>query len=52
MKFSNSDFIDMAILTKYLMIRGLSKAVVNLARGFVDQGFKVDLILLERRYLL
>jgi len=48
MKYSKINPIDIAILTGSLKGGGGERAVVNLARGFIDQGFKVDLILFWR----
>jgi len=48
MRRSNFNSIDIAILITNLGGGGAERAAVNLARGFIEHGFKVDLILFWR----
>jgi len=48
MRLLNYNFVDIMILISSLVEGGAEKATVNLVRNFIDQGFKVDLILFWR----
>jgi len=48
MRYSNPNSVDIAILINSLVEGGAERAAVNLAHGFIDQDFKVDLILFRK----